>query len=225
MAQVQKKTQKKRIRGPNLSVFIKNYSKGVPFEEGLMRAEAEDRVMASDSRLSKALIGSDEWEGISEVFPCWSGTMAAYVEPGQKLGEKVEYVDPETGYRWVFAVPESHRGRKNVILVAEHPDYILEVDGKNRVVHATAVDLVENFPADDGWYKGDPTHGIPTGKGNPTHDIPTEGERGFYRHLWRIDRHVGPVARIFDGSYCYGRHYVDFNSRPSSGFGVAVESP
>ncbi len=214
MAQAQRNTQNERIRGPNLSGFIKT-TPGVPFEEGLMRVEAENRVMASNSRLSKALLGSGEWKSIREVFPCWSGTMAAYVEPGRKLGKQVEYVNPETGYRWVFVVPESHRGRKNAILVAEHPDYRLEIDGKNRVVHAKVVDLVENFPAKYGWHKGDPTH-----------DIPTGGEIGFSvtaRSLGRIDTRVGPVVRDF---YCspHDRLCVYLDYRPSVGFGVAVES-
>ncbi|MCI0529153.1 MAG: hypothetical protein L0Y56_17085, partial [Nitrospira sp.] len=204
------KNETEWIKGPNLSVFIKA-SKGVPFEEGLARADGENRVLASNSRLDKALVNSNEWESVRAVFPCWSGTLTAYLEPGQKLGKQVVSVDPETGHRWVFAVPEPHRGRKNSILVAEHPDYSLEIDGNNRVVHAKTVDLVEKFPAEYGWYTADPVHDIPAGR-----QVEFSSQA---RHLWRADRRVGPVARYFVAYNCGNGQGVGLSGRPSNGFG------
>ncbi|MFA5050203.1 MAG: hypothetical protein WC501_04310 [Candidatus Micrarchaeia archaeon] len=203
---------KERVSGPNLAILIKR-SNGVPFEEGLRRANEENRVIASNARLSKALVGSDEWQKLRAVFVCWSGTMTAYVEADTKLPEKVEYTDPTTGHRWVFSVPEQHRGKKNAILVAEHPDYTLEIDGTNRVVHATSVDLVKNFPKSDGWYMGDPKH-----------DIPVVSQTGSDRYLWRVAKRVGPVARGC-GLYGDGRRGVGLDFGPSVGLGVAVEAP
>ncbi|NYZ76960.1 hypothetical protein H0O02_01445 [Candidatus Micrarchaeota archaeon] len=202
-----------RIRGPELAVLVKR-ANSVPFVEGLRMAEEKGLVIASNSRLDKALVGSDEWGSISDVFACWSGTMTAYAKPGEKLGKTVEYVDPKTEERWVFPVPVEYQKEKNAILVAEHPDYKFEVDGKNIVVNATTVDLVAKFPASDGWHPTDAKHGIPTKEGS-------SGER----YLWRIDSRVGPVARGYDYlGLIYGRrHLVSLLDRPSYGFGVAVE--
>ncbi|MDO8554089.1 MAG: hypothetical protein Q7S22_04740 [Candidatus Micrarchaeota archaeon] len=201
-----------RIRGPNLAVFRTRLN-GAPFDKVLPEVDAQHLVLASTARLSRALVGSEEWRGIRGVFRCWSGTMTAYIEPGQRLGKQVVYVDPQTKIRWVFPVPKAHQYKRNAILVAEHPDYILEVDKNNRVVHASAVDLVSAFPTMSDWYLTDPKHCIPTGK------IATYSEQA--RYLWRTSRRVGPVVMGFnDGS----RQGIDLDGAPSVGCGAAVES-
>ncbi|NYZ73976.1 hypothetical protein H0O00_02450, partial [Candidatus Micrarchaeota archaeon] len=128
MTVAQQVSGKERVSGPNLAVFVK-HSKGIPMEEALRRVDEAGLVIALNKRLSKALVGSEEWRSISEVFACWSGTMTAYDKPDQKLGKTIEYVDSETGTRYVFPVPEEHVGKKNVVLVAEHPNFTLETDG------------------------------------------------------------------------------------------------
>ncbi|MBN1170026.1 hypothetical protein JXA56_03300 [Candidatus Micrarchaeota archaeon] len=206
-----------RIRGSSLAVLVK-YSNNVPFEEGLRKANDQNLVIASSKRLSQALLEFNEWRGIEAALPCWTGTMTGYEAPGKKFGKTIEYVDPKTDYRWVFPVPESYRGKKNAILVAEHPDYTLETDGRNRVVHATSVDLVKQFPTKlEHWYKGDPKHDIPQGK-------PVSSDNKDARCLWRIKKRVGPVARNYKLDYIRSR-VVDLSLRPSIGFGVAVEVP
>ncbi|VVC02028.1 Uncharacterised protein [uncultured archaeon] len=207
-----------RIRGPELAILVKR-SEGVPLVEGLKMADEKNLVVASTARLSKALVGSDEWRKISNVFACWTGTMTAYTKPGEKLGEVIEYVDPETKQKWVFRVPREFQKEKNAILVVEHPDYKVEVDGRTLVVHAKAVDLVADFPAKtERWYAADAKHDIPTGK-----EVAYSQDA---RYLWRTDSRVGPVARggfNFDGRYF--RQLVGLDDRPSQGFGVAVEAP
>jgi len=106
--------QKERVRGPYLRVLVPR-SQGVPFERALVLAEGANGVIASNKRLDKALVGSDEWQRVKEVFAAWSGTMTAYKEPGQKLGKQIEYVDSETDFRWVFSVPEAHKDKKSAI--------------------------------------------------------------------------------------------------------------
>jgi len=208
-----------RIRGPNLAVLIKR-ANGVPFEEGLARANAENRAIASNKRLSQVLESKEREYIIDiEVFPCWSGIMAAYVKPDEKLGKAVEYVDSVPGYRWVFPVPKEHQDKKDSILVAAHPNYNLEIDGNNRIVHAAQVDLIERFPAKYGRYLGDTLHDIPCGRDS----IGISDQDA--RYLWRIDSRVGPCARgiYWNGSSISG--YVILAFRPSDRFGVAVEAP
>ncbi|MEW6748448.1 MAG: hypothetical protein AB1295_01955 [Candidatus Micrarchaeota archaeon] len=207
---------KERIRGPNLAVFVKR-SEGVPMEEAIRRADEAGLVIASNKRLSKALVGSDEWRGMKEAFACWGGDMTGYDKPDQKLGKTIEYVDSETGIRYVFPVPEEHVGKKNVILVAQHPDFTLETDGKTRVVQAKEVYVVSEFPvASENWYLGDPKYGIPTGK-------KVDGSDEAARYLWRIEKRVGLVARDYGWGGNY-RRVVLLNGWPSDGLGVAVEA-
>ncbi|MFH0737419.1 MAG: hypothetical protein V1827_02950 [Candidatus Micrarchaeota archaeon] len=207
---------KERTRGPNLAVFVKR-SDGVPMEEALRRADEAGLVIASNRRLSKVLVGSGEWRGMKEAFACWGGDMTGYDKPDQKLGKTIEYVDSETGIRYVFPVPEEHVGKKNVILVAQHPGFTLETDGKTRVVQAKEVGVVSEFPvASKNWHLGDPKYDIPTGK-----EVNISNEAA--RFLWRIGKRVGLVARGYWLDYG-NRRGVDLDDRPSYGFGVAVEA-
>jgi hypothetical protein len=219
-----------RIRGPNLSLFVKG-SPGVPFEEGLAKADDEDRVLIPSVKLSKFCVPPLEsrrtfpgYDLIKQGLPCWSGTMTAYVEPGKKLGKRVEAADQVSETRWIFSVPEEHIGKKNVILVAEHPDYVLEVEGINRVVHAKVVDIIENFPARDGYYLGDPKHDIPTGKPIKR---PWEGDfEGRERFLHRIDKRAGPVLRDFYYTISeYNFDVVDLSMSPAKRCGFFAELP
>jgi len=256
----------KKIRGPNIVVLIEaNYS--VPFETGLARADAKNKVVASNERIERA-IESKEWEYNGWVFraeqeplywasllcasPCWTGTMTGYVEPERTFREGAEkipslgngyfivYVDPETKMRWLFPVPEKHLDKKNAILVTEQPDYSLEVDGRTRIVRAAQVDLIENFPSNDGQYHVDAQHAIPMIYDVP--GFPTAVLNWSNYHLHRIGTRVGPVVRSFDRPGYWGRSYdsrplwwytnlenlaghIFLDNRPSDRFGIVVESP
>ena len=208
------KPDDKRIQGSGLEVFIPK-EPGATMEEALSRAEKEKRVIASNKRLDLALNGSGEWKNISEVFPCWSGTMAAYEEVGKPFGEVVEYIDSETELKYLFPVPQKYRGKKDCILVAEPPDYSLEVKGDERIIRAAVVDLIEKFPAEtQKWYLADPKHGIPVGN-------PIDNSSSNARYLWRIEKRVGFSARdgVIGGYDWCG---VVLYYLPSSARGVAV---
>jgi hypothetical protein len=205
------------IRGPKLEVFIPK-EPGATMEEALAKAEKEKRVIASSKRLDQALVGSDEWESIQAALWCWTGTMTAYEKPGKKFGKTVEYVDDKTKIRYVFEVPGQYVGEKDAILVAEHPDYKLEIDGNNRIIRAAVIDLIERFPAESNkWYLTDSKRGIPFG--NVVDDSDSNA-----RYLWRIEKRVGFSAR---GCYNFGNYVrnVNLNIAPSVSVGVAVEGP
>ena len=203
------------IKGPKLEVFIPK-NPGATMEEALARAEKEKRVIASNKRLDQALVGSDEWKSMQAAFYCWSGTMTAYEKPGKKFGKTVEYVDDKTNIRYVFEVPSQYVGEKDSILVSEHPDYKLEMDGNNRIIRAAVVDLIERFPASGGWYLTDSKHGIPIGDSVDSSD-------SNERYLFRIEKRVGLSARVFN---CFGiSRNVVLGDAPSVSIGVAVECP
>ena len=187
--------------------------------EALRRADKAGLVIASNKRLSQALVGSEEWRRIRTVFACWSGTMAAYEEPGRKLGGTIEYMNEKTGIRFVFPVPQEHQGKKDTVLVAEHPDFTLEKEGKTRVVDAKEVGTVPDFPAaSENWYLGDPKYDIPSGR-------KVDGNNDAARYLWRIDKRVGFAARGSDILLeSHGRNVVLLNPGAACTFGMAVEA-
>lgn len=217
--QIRNRRVNERIGGPNLSVFIKQ-SNGVTFEDGLRLANESNRVIASNARLNNSWFGREEWVSLRSVFTCWSGTITAYIEPNQKLDNRVEYIDSSRlQIRWVFPVPEQYRGMQNCILVAEHPHYNLEIDGKNRIINATNVDLIESFPASEDWYHPDPKHGIPTGA-----SVMPYSDGAVY--LSRVSRIVGPVIRGYEGNSpgLSGPGIFLFGSSGNH-LGIAVEAP
>jgi len=216
------KSDDKRKSGPHLSIFISSKN-GLPFEEAFQLVESQKLIIASNKRLYNALNESNDWESIKDVFPCWSGTMTGYEGPGIPLGSVIEYVDQETKFRWIFPVPEKYQGMKDVILVAEHPDYSLEIKGNDRIVKAAVVDIIEKFPAEsEKFYFTDPKHSIPFGN----QVTETNLLQNLYRFeiLDRIEKRVGPVDRLGSNVCKDGGHMVGLINRPSLGFGIAVES-
>ncbi|MEW6722614.1 MAG: hypothetical protein AB1324_05110 [Candidatus Micrarchaeota archaeon] len=205
-----------RIRGPNLAVFITK-ANGVPMEEAIQRADEAGLVVASNKRLDKALVRSEEWKQIRDVFLCWTGTFTGYEAPGQKLGKIIESTDSKTGIRYVFPVPEENQGKKNIILVTEHPDFTLVKDGNDRIVQAVTVDAVEKFPTSGGGlFRVDPKYDIPQG------NMVIRRYKSA-RCLWRTIENVGLVVRGVGGPGLWP--YVLLGCEPSSARGVAVESP
>jgi hypothetical protein len=206
-----------RVRGPNLAVLVKGNA-GIPMEEALRRADDAGAVIASNKRFTKALVQTEEWQAFEGPKAYWAGTMTGYERPNQKLGHSIEYADPKSGLNYVFPVPAKYVGMKNVVLVAEHPDYALGSYSTDRIVITKNVGIVEGLPESAGYYPGDPIYDLPTGK-----EIPENSEKA--RFLDRLDKRVGLVARGF--------YIVDYDSTgqsvflshsPSHHFGVVVEA-
>lgn len=214
---VKKISGKENVTCPKLAILISR-SAGIPMEEALIKANEAAVVIASNKRLSKALNESNEWRNIRTVFTCWSGTMTGYDIPNKKLGKNIEYIDPEIGVRYIFPVPERHQGKKNVILVVNHPNFTLETDKKTRIIQANNVGVVSKFPVDSHkWYLGDPKYDIPTGK--------EVGEDNIHaRYLIRREKRVGLISRGWDSGYGdINRQNINIENDLSWNFGVAVE--
>jgi hypothetical protein len=171
---------------------------GAPLEEGLAAAKAENRVIASSKDIGLAITDLETYMALKKAFVCRSGDMAAYVAPGTSFREASEritslgnghfliYPDPLTGNRQLFQVPEEHLDKRDALLLARHPEYSLGIDGKDRVVLASRVWLMEKLPSSSGWHPG-----------HPVFDIPWEGEspeaNHNIRYLKRIGMRVGSV--------------------------------
>jgi hypothetical protein len=203
---------RERLRGPSLAMLVKSANR-VPMEEALRRADEAGLVIASNKRIDQALYSSEGWKSkvwksIIDAFPLWTGTLVAYEEPGRCFGKTFEFTECRTKNRYVLEVPEEHRGKADVVLVAEHPNFTIEQDGRTRIIHAKEVGILTNVPAvTGGWYLGDPVHDIPSGK---RVDKRSEAAR-------LIVRGYSDFSGFFDPySVCLGH-------RPSDCFGVVVE--
>lgn len=205
------------VKNTNLVVFLK-HKEGVPMTEALRQVHDVGTFMPSNKRLSQAFVGSDEWQGIVDAFGCWSGTMTAYERPDQKLGNTIEYMDPDTRTAYVFRVPDEHVGRRNVLLVAEHGDYTLNADGDVWIVEAQKCGVVPNFPGSSGtWHLGDRNHDVPSGK-------EVDGSDEATRLLWRTGKRVGLLVRGFHIDTEHYARCVYLSYRPSEVFGVVTEA-
>jgi hypothetical protein len=124
--------------------------------------------------------------------------MVACENSGKPLGDMVVYEEGSMTHskakvRWIFPVPKEHRGKEDVILVAEHPDYKIEVDGFDHVVMARNVNLVEMFPSTSGLYAAEPVHGIPIL--DRSHYFADHNSNNGMRRLWRGREWVGLIMR------------------------------
>lgn len=211
------------VGGSNRRVEVfRLHASGLPVVEGIMQA-ASKRLVVASNRIMDAVLSGVEWSSpyIRGVFPCWTGTMTGYNNAGAKLGKEIVYTDSQTSERWIFPVPEQFRGERGSILVVEHPDFTIVLDGTKDIrvepSDVNKVSVVSEFPASDGWYPVDPQHGIPTGG-----QVNFSFSNPVNRYLWRLaEGRVGPVGR----GYGYRRDVGLYNVRPSFCFGVAVESP
>jgi len=225
---------KHRQKRTKLAIFAKAGDRGLPMEEAILKTNRAGLVIASNKRITQAIVDSDEWETIRPVFGCWTGTLVAYDEPDKKLGKTIEYVDERTGICYTIDVPEEHRGKKNVVLVAEHPGIDIEKTKSGWLVNASRLDVLGDFPTVDGWYLGDPKYDIPTGKRLPLSylwyldrrsakddpDLPPD-IKAKVRHIFRNEKRVGLIAKGFCWVGLDGRAIINYS--PSNTLGVAVE--
>lgn len=230
-----------RIRGPELVGFItRSTSDGLPFDKLLPAVDEKGLVLVSNKRLNRA---HDErkLEHLSGALICHTGTHTCYVKPDttferaaivvteleEVAGTRyfIRYTDPQSRKHWLFPIPPDYLGKKDSILVTEHPDYAFILDRKTIITVPAgislrdAVDLVEKFPRKNGHYPVDSKHNIPISLG---------GDQTFF--LGRIDERVGPVDRGHKAPYevnPFGRRdwqRTDLANEPSFKCGGIVEA-
>jgi len=148
------------------------------------------RIRIATNRELDLVLNSDSRHSIKDALPCWSGTMAAYERAGVALGRYVEYEDQDSGIRHLFPVPKEFVRIKDAILLVDHPFFTIESDGRDRIVRAKKVSLLEGFPDQNDHYRPDPRYGIPWGEAI----LWSEPDA---RRLHRIGKRVGLAARHF----------------------------
>jgi hypothetical protein len=210
--------QSTQLSEKNLKILVPK-SNGVSFDKAFQLAKGKKDIIISNKKADKVLVETEIWKSFKEAFPIWTGTMTAYTEANKRIGSVVEYEDPNSKKIWTWEVPAGYRKEKNIILVAEHPDYDL-VEEKNRIIVNTKnkIIVVENFPTRDGWYKTDENTAIPV-------NVPINSDSKEARYLYRLQERVGPLVRGDDDFFSYDNERdVDADDRPSLGLGVLVAS-
>lgn len=165
--------------------------------------------MLTNRELDRVIVETDIWQSVKSGLPTHSRTILGYDKPDKEIGSTIEAKDEGDGRIWTLPVPKELRKLKDIALVIE--DYELEVDGKRVVIFPKdKITIVENFPAKDGYYQADPTFRI------PTNVLLSESDQNA-RHLYRIDKRVGPIARGFDYDHldAYGRGVYAGDDLPS----------
>lgn len=200
-----------------LAVFASIYL-SAPMEEMLRKAGEAGMVIASNKRIGQALVGSDEWRTISEIFPCLTGTLVGYDEPHRKLGKAITWVDRKTGKKYVFPVPEDFRGERDLLLAVNHPDFTLEHHWGKIIVCAKNVDALR-LPPTNGWFRGDDKYDIPTG-------LHVHLSDPYRRFLYRAVKWIGMITRDIGSYEEYDPRVVYATALAShERFGVATEVP
>jgi len=139
----------------------------------------------------------------------FTGALAAYTTPGKKLGKVISNKDKD-GFVWRFPVPQWLKDHSDTLLLVSHPKYLVEIDGRYRVVHIPDINdikFVYGFPRLNGYYLvEDLTQRIPSFKAR-------DASLGM-RELRRLEKNIGPIVRTC-GDVCYGKHIVYLNVDPS----------
>jgi len=211
------------VRGPNLKILMPYASPGLTCEGLIKSANLQNLVVASNLKLGSLVClqkpTSEETE-LQGASPFWSGTIFAYTSSGKKPGTEISYPDEKSGKTFIFPVPQGYEDKPDLLLLAEHPHYLLQVKSGKITVVAETVFVFENFPRVSFWYPVEPEHGIPLG-GRADERNPGAGY--LYR---RNDALVSLVMRGTENQYLgiYPR-CVHMDVPPSSEFGALVEKP
>jgi len=200
-------------RKPTLSkdariVYLATKEEGMTMLQAIEEANRQGLSLIPNKDIDERLNGKEQiWQAEKDFYPCWTGTLIIYVKPNEEFGKEISF----DGLR--VKIPKEWQHKINCAIVCNHPNFTIEKDGTIKLKKAS---LIENFPANDGWYKTDKKFGIPYGvKSNET-----DKEA---RCLWRQTDNifVGLPARGDDGFY-YVRngHLVLAGLRPSVRLGV-----
>jgi len=175
---------------------------GLDFKDTIEKANKQNVRILSNLEIDKRL-KSGQWEKEKEMYPCWTGTLVVYEEPGKAFGKTVECEG------LIFNIPKKFQGKKNMAIVCNHPDFVLK---ENTITPGKSAKCIP-IPEKDGWYLPEKQFGIPNGeKGN------NDGHRSY---LWRWSSpFVGLVSRCCGGWGGWDRRVVDASYGPYGRRGV-----
>lgn len=165
-----------------------------PFHEGRMEMKHAGLVVPS-SLVIQSIDPETLPPSETFLFPCYSGTVVGYPALGTRSPDVIEKTDPNSGIVWRFPVPPEHRGKLDILLLAEFGDYDLTLRGNAITVEAQKVVTFGQFPQSSGLYMVDQEHGMPFGSPR----VLTPEIAGLLHRLHRSRYvYVGPVTHTND---------------------------
>lgn len=116
-----------------------------------------------------------------------------YMSPGQQFGSVVKFKDT------IFKVPKEFQKLSDAALVLPSMSFnVSEAWGRTLITvkNGKKINVVENFPANDGWYMCDEKTGMPVNTGSSSNN---QSARYLFRRY--DDQYVGLVIRGGGGNY------------------------
>lgn len=181
--------------------------RGLTMQDAVAEANKRGLRILSNKEIDERL-ASDIWKGEKEMYPCWTGTLIAYEEPGTAFGKTIEFRG------LTLKVPQKFQGKKDAAIVCNHPNFTLK---DNEITLGKEAKLI-SLPFDDDWYLTEKEFGVPC-----------ENKRGSgtsqarYLVKYQDSSYVGLLVRWGRRWGDYSRRGVVAGYRPSDRFGVFGE--
>jgi len=202
---------------------------GVPAWEAIERANKEGKIIIPNCVHDRMLVETEHWEKteIKAGYSAWTGTGVIYESPDKPFGDRVVFgwKDKQLQYSVSFSVPKQFQGKRDSVLVVEHPDFVFETTGRYqfrlKVRDENLIHLLENFPKENKFYHYDERFRIPIGK-----KLDGQQVNDSMKYLWRVESasYVGLLARGYLGVDM--RQIVDASKGLSDRLGVhTIELP
>ena len=211
-------------QAPNTRI-IATSSKGLTFENTILRVNSENLIMVPNSEFDRRLVLTDLWKREKQLYPARTGTGLFY---GKNRDGFIIYKDEKTGITYRTRIPihelNNWSDEKSAIIIEQgftnekKPKIHVEVDGKNRIVHLdeASIIVIHNFLTKCGV-------GLINAYGIPIQGIPaetTENNNGEARYLWRISDWIGLVGRSY--FYCCTQRAFDIYAGDSNSYDLGV---
>jgi hypothetical protein len=162
------------IEQPRSKNIITNSSDSMSLVTALRRCEGikTPRNLEVDAHLKEG----------GRLYGSWVlGTGVVHEKPGEKFRNEVKIDD------FTFEVPQRFRGLKDSALVFQSG---FKIDQRTGLYTGEVTNVVEQFPAPDGWYKVHPETGIPQGK-----EVSSDDQEARYLYRRNTGGYVGAVVR------------------------------
>lgn len=210
---------------PNRISMLFPASPGVSMAGALGHPYGAGKRPASNWEID-ALLEGEGWRAVQDVFPCWTGTLAVYVEPGQSFREAADMTaqpsiscfDDKEKIMYSFPLPEELLDKRDTVIIVPH-EIFNKFDfypGLCLINWSHAI-IIGGFPRSNGWYLPSLDYGIPCGD-----EVDPSTPKA--RFLGRSPgKYIGLIARRCSNVWNdYDRRVVDLLYASSDAFGVAV---
>ncbi len=147
------------LRGmtPEQAMQVMEFHKGLNVFEALTLAKREGALIVPNYVHDRILTETVD-TAFLRSYPVWTGTVVIYAAPGKAFRKRFvsSWEDEGARYSVSFDIPLQFRGKKDCVLVVEHPDFDLVSLGNNtyelRIFGESTIHLSGNLPGGHGGF-------------------------------------------------------------------------